>query len=113
MKLVNHNACIIIIIIGMIPDNSPEVLFGIFEGRKRRQAPNQLSNCTSVTACSDNSSYVPPNFEDLFFTAAEIQFCNNVSTCLYDLTVTGNEELADSTRSIDENETRTMDILRE
>ena len=97
----------------MISDNSPEVLFGIFEGRKRRQAPNQLSNCTSVFACSENSSYVPPKFEDFIFTDAEIQFCNNVSTCLYDLAVTGSEELADSTRSIDENETRIMDILRE
>ena len=99
--------------IGMITDNSPEVLFGIFEDRKRRQAPDQLSNCTSVTACSDNSSYVPPTFEDLTFTDAEIQFCNNISTCLYDLAVTGIEELAATTRSIDENGTRAMEILRE
>ena len=100
--------------IGKLPDNSPEVIFGNIEGRKRRQAPDQLLNCTSsVTACSDNSSYVPPKFEDLTFTDAEIQFCNNVSTCLYDLAVTGIEELAATTRSIDENETRTMDTLRE
>ena len=56
---------------------------------------------------------MPPKFEDLTFTDAEIQFCNNVSTCLYDLAVTGSEELAATTRSIDENETRTMNILRE
>ena len=97
----------------MIADNSPEVLFGIFEDRKRRQAPGQLSNCTSINACSENSSYVPPSFEDLTFTDAEIQFCNNVSTCLYDLAVTGSEELAASTRSIDENGTKVMDILSE
>ena len=105
-----HN---IIILIGMIPENSPELLFGIFECRKRRQVPDQLPiNCTS-TACSDNSSYAPPKFEDFTFTDAEIQFCNNVSTCLYDLAVTGSEELAATTRSIDENETRTMGILSE
>ena len=97
----------------MITDNSPEVLFGIFGSRKRRQAPDQLSNCTSVSSCSENTSYVPPNFEDLTFTDAEIQFCNNISTCLFDLAVTGSEDLAASTRSIDENGTRTMDILRE
>ena len=100
-------------IIGKLHDNSPEILFGIFEGRKRRQAHDQSSNCTSVSACSENSSYVPPTFEDLTFTDAQIQFCNNVSTCLFDLAVTGSEELAASTRSIDENGTKAMEILRE
>ena len=101
------------IIIGNLPDDSPVVLFGCnLESRKRRQAPDQLSNCTSVT-CSDNSSYVPPKFEDLTFTDAQVQFCNNISTCLYDLAVSGSEELAATTRSIDENGTRAMDILRE
>lgn len=77
-------------------------------GRKKRQIPG----CTPLEGCG-NTSFAIPQFEDLNFTDDQRQFCNNIRSCLFDLALTGNEELAGTTRNFDENITSTVEILSE
>ena len=83
-----------------------ELLFGNFENdRKRRQTTNQTLNCA---VCGNNTV---PKFEDFTFTNAQRQLCNNLTSCLFDLAVTGNEAIAANTRDFEINGTRIAEIL--
>ena len=66
------------------------------------------TNCTSAELCVN-----PPKFEDLNFTDAQRQFCNDIKSCLYDLAVTGSEDFAAASRDFDSNKTVTTEILSE
>jgi hypothetical protein len=81
--------------------DSLQSLFRNF-GRKKRQIPD--SECTSGD-CS------APTFEELNFTDAQRQMCNNMSVCLYDLAITGDSEVADISRETNENTTILQNVV--
>lgn len=63
--------------------------------RKKRQAPRGRA----------------PTFEELTFTDKQRDFCNNESTCLYDLAVTGVLEVAATTRRASEESARVQSLI--
>ena len=77
----------------------------ISSSRKKRQTPG-TDDCIPAEVCEN-----APNFEDLNFTDAQRQFCNDIESCLYDLAVTGSEEFAGNSRDFDSNKTETTEIL--
>ena len=84
--------------------------YGVLGGRKKRQTPS--FECTSFDNCGDHS-IVAMAFEDLNFSEEERAFCNNDSSCLYDLQVTGDEEVARLTQISSENSARMLASLSE
>ena len=48
---------------------------------------------------------VPPSFDDLNITDEMIEFCNNVTACLYDFAVTENVGVAEETKDFVDNTT--------
>lgn len=80
-------------------------------GRRKRQLPGPDFECTSFSNCG-NHSFVGLSFDELNFTDSQREFCNNERSCLYDLAITGDEEIAHNSMSFSENITRVMEILR-
>lgn len=71
------------------PDQS--LFYSAVHGTKKRQA---------------STNYVPytgPTFEDFNYTDAQRALCNNLRSCLFDLAITGSEELANFSRQVTEN----------
>ena len=83
-----------------------------FGKRKRQTGPDDDFVCRSVDDCG-NSSFVGVPFENLTFTDAQREFCENEETCLYDLVVTGDESIAATTKEATQNITRLLAILGE
>lgn len=54
-----------------------------------------------------------PTFEDLTFTDEQRDFCNNERTCLYDLLLTGDMEIATTTRKGAEESARILSLISE
>lgn len=73
-------------------------------GRKRRQTSDPASSCTSFQNCA-YTPYAGPTFEDFNFTEAQRALCNNIRECLFDLAITGNDDIADLSRETSENST--------
>lgn len=76
----------------------------------KRQIPGPNFECTSFDNCGDHS-FVGVSPDSLNFTDAQIEFCNGEKTCLYDLAVTGDEELAGNTRMVAEQVAEDMKII--
>lgn len=64
-------------------------LYGSID-RKKRQVDD---GCISFDNCG-NSSIPPTTLADVTVTDEQRDMCNNDDTCLFDLAVTGDEELA-------------------
>ncbi len=64
-------------------------------GRKKRQAPGRRA----------------PTFEELTFTDEQRALCNNERTCLYDLAVTGDMEVATTTLRASEESDRVQSLI--
>lgn len=58
-----------------------------------------------------SSPYVPIYFDQLNFTEEQKEVCNNDRQCMYDIAITGNQELALETREENVNLTTTVGIL--
>lgn len=69
-------------------------------GVKKRQVPD-----------FGNSSFSVPTFEELNFTDAQRQICNNVRACLYDLAITGDLVVANVSRETSETTTRLQETI--
>ena len=83
-----------------------------FGRRKRQTSPDDDFVCESVNNCG-NTSFVGVPFENLTFTDAQREFCDNEETCLYDLVVTGDETIAATTRDATQNITQLIAQLGE
>ena len=83
-----------------------------FGERKRQTGPDDDFVCRSVDDCG-NSSFVGVPFENLTFTDAQREFCENEETCLYDLVVTGDESIAATTKEATQNIALLLAILGE
>lgn len=71
-----------------------------YAGRKRRQAPDEdFGDLFPETS-------EPFSIGDLNYTDEQREFCNEVVECMFDLMVTGIEDLAATTRSVDEEATQ-------
>lgn len=79
-----------------ISEDSSLFTYGEVFGRRKRQTPG---SCTSFETCS-GTPYVGPSFEDLTFNETQREICNNERTCLFDLAVTNNVELAILSREL-------------
>lgn len=84
--------------------------YGSLFGRKKRQAEPDF--CTSFNNCG-NHSFEAVAIEDLTFTDEQKDFCQNDPTCLYDLEITGDEELAELSMETSDNTTRQKEVLSE
>lgn len=84
--------------------------YGTMFGRKKRQIEGPDFECTSFENCG-NHSFVGVEFSDLDITDEQIDFCNNDTTCIFDLAVTGDEELADVSKESNENSTILQTII--
>ena len=71
-------------------DAPGESLFEVPNGRRKRQSNSYMP-------------YTGPTFEELNFTDAQRALCNNIRTCLFDLAITGSEEVAGVSRQVSEN----------
>ena len=79
-------------------------------GRQKRQVRGPEFVCTSFDNCGDHS-FVGIAFEDLNITEDQRVLCNNDTSCLYDLAVTGDEEFANTTLEASEEDKRTQAII--
>lgn len=86
--------------------------YSVNPGRKKRQIPGSEFECTSFENCGDHS-FVGVEFSDLNITDEHRAFCNNDTTCIYDLIVTGDEEVAEITREASENNTMLQSLTGE
>lgn len=77
-------------------------------GQTKRQAPDFA--CTSFETCGD-PSFRAPRFEELNTTQEQRDYCNNDSSCIYDLVLTGDMEVAELTLETSENDTRLQTII--
>ena len=85
----------------------------IINNRKKRQQPDDsLFECTSFDNCG-NSSIPPVTLEELTFTDEQRAICKNNDECLFDLAVTGDEDLATVTLEASEEDVRLQKILSE
>ena len=75
---------------------------GNFGRRKRQIPPDPATECTTFESCS-GVPFTGQTFEDLTFTEAQRERCNNVRTCLYDLAITNNDEVAGLSRDLSVN----------
>ena len=73
-------------------------MFTYGDRRKRQLATVSEFDCTSFDNCGDHS-IVGPAPEDMVFTDEQRDFCQDDESCLYDLEVTGDKEMANLTRS--------------
>ena len=87
-------------------------IYGNFGRRRRQLSGGPDFECTSFSNCG-NQSFVGLSFEDLNITDSQREFCNNDTTCLYDLAITGDEEIAQTSMTFNENVTHVIEILRE
>ena len=78
--------------------------------RRRRQIPGPVMECTSFDNCGD-PEFEALEFEDLEFTEEEREFCDNEPTCLYDLHITADEDMATLSKRASEQADRIHQIL--
>ena len=78
----------IFLLAGVVTD--PDFFSSPLPSRKKRQ---------------DSPAPVPPSIDQLNITEEMIEFCNNMTACLYDFAVTGSIEIAKETRDFDVNTT--------
>ena len=76
--------------VGAVTDDDEPFFASSSVGRKKRQ--------TSLPP-------VPPSFDQLNITDEMIEFCNNMTACLYDFAVTENIGLAEETKDFVDNTT--------
>ena len=86
--------------------------YGSISRRKRQQPDDSLFECTSFENCG-NSSIPPVTLEELTFTDQQRDVCKNNDECLFDLVVTGSEDLAIATLEASEEDARLQTILSE
>ena len=87
--------------------------YGSISRRKRQQQPDDsLFECTSFENCG-NSSIPPVALEELTFTDEQRAMCNNDDECLFDLAVTGDEDLATVTLEASEEDAALQIMLSE
>ena len=87
-------------------------IYGNQFGRRKRQLGGGPDfECTSFDNCG-NRSFVGLSFDDLNITDSQREFCNNDTTCLYDLAITGDQEIARTSMIFAENITHEIEILR-
>ena len=77
---------------------------------KKRQIDGPNFECTSFDNCGDHN-FVGVTFEDLTFTDEQRAMCNNDETCLFDLAVTGDEEIAVATLEASEENQMVQGII--
>ena len=77
---------------------------------KKRQINGPDFECTSFDNCGDHS-FVGVTVENLTFTDEQRVMCNNDETCLFDLAVTGNEEIAVATLEASEENQMVQGII--
>lgn len=81
-------------------------------GRKKRQIEGPEFECTSFENCGDHS-FEGLTLDDLVITDEQRAFCKNDESCLYDLAITGEDELAMATLEASENSTRLQKLISE
>lgn len=96
-------SAIIILFADLILQSQSLFVTGIASGRKKRQDSNSNSSITDPA----------PLFEELNFTDAQREICNNIMACLYDLAVTGDLEVANISRETSENTTILQALISE
>ena len=69
--------------------------------------------CTATDVGMHGHQSCYHSVENLTFTDAQREFCENEETCLYDLVVTGDESIAATTKESTQNIARLLAILGE
>ena len=78
--------------------------------RKKRQLEAPPFECTSFDNCG-NSSIAPVTLDELTFTEEQRVMCNNDDTCLFDLAVTEDMDVAAATLESSEEDARLQAII--
>ena len=79
--------------------------FSLFSGVVTDEDPKFFNSTLNRNRRQNSMPLVPPSLDELTITAQMIEFCNNITACLYDLAVTGNMDVAEQTRDFTENTT--------